>query len=617
MARKLFSYNRFLGLDTVTAPSNMSERFLVQLENAYVDFRGQIVRGPTLEKPLTASTGFHNNLSTFYPILQIAHYGDEDFVQYWFRGTSGGVIHATNHLGTVTQNNMFVSNGSVSPPTLISPISIVNFDQKQFAFMAGHDPYHYDGTAFTNVATLSGNQYSSLAAYPKGGMAVNILNRLVVAGIPGRETEIHISAQDSFTDWRTNTSSGTTPNATDGAIIDVKNQFTSKDIIQGLAVLEGDKLVVFGKNETLVYLVDTNINLWEIARDFRVPIGIFGRNTAVNVGTDVFFCSRFGIHSLKRAASGLTLETKTFTREVEDLYQQMVKLTPSHTDGYRGFTSGTGGSQPFHEPHAVWDGSLGQYHVFFPQEDFNIYSSQQSYTARLTMTYDPEAGRSGHLSFAYRRSGGLAHTDSNDPTNFFSTSAEFCASYFAVPEEVRTGVVNSIASANFQRPFTGPVLVGTHAGFGKFVLNYIDITTDPNSSHIQQVPYNTVIRTPLLSQGSPDTYKHYRRLIIRAVSNNSDISNLRAGGASTFPATMDVKIFDSENNQLQLISSVVVENDGMESTTVPSTNNTYPIEVRPIDLPIPHRAKSISIEFSTDTKHELKILDFALVVDTK
>ena len=563
MARKLFSYNRFIGLDTVTSPSNMSERFLVRLENAYVDFRGQIVRGPLMEKPLTTNSGLSANRVN--PVLQIAHYGDQDFVQYFFQEASNGTVTATNFKDVVTQTNMFTSDLTLTPPRVITPISIVNFDQKQFAFMAGHDPYYYTGAAFTNAATLSGNQYSSLAAYPKGGMAVNILNRLVVAGIPGRETEIHISAQDSFTDWRTNTSSGTTPNATDGAIIDVKNQFTSKDTIKGLAVLEGDKLVVFGQNETLVYLADTNINLWEIARDFRVPIGIFGRNTAVNVGTDVFFCSRFGIHSLKRAASGLTLETKTFTREVEDLYQQMVRLTPSATDKYRMYvlaTSPAQGVQPFHEPHAVWDGSIGQYHVFFPQLDFDLNDSDQSYAARLTMTYDPEAGRSGHLSFGYRRSHGLNMNVTTDK------KAEFCASYFAVREEVRTGVAGSSLLIP-QKPILGPVLVGTHAGFGRFVLHYIDDTVNNSSSNIthQQNPYTTTIRTPLLSQGSPDTYKHYKRLIIRAVSNNSDLSNLRAGGSTT-PATMSVRIYDSENNQVQITNGVVVENDGVESTTV-------------------------------------------------
>ena len=85
-----------------------------------------------------------------------------------------------------------------------------------------------------------------------------------------------------------------------------------------------------------------------------MPIGIFGRNTAVNVGTDVFFCSRFGIHSLRRAASGLTLETIMLSREIQDAFQDAVGRCPA-----------TGERQ---EPHAVWDGEIGQYHVFFPRD---------------------------------------------------------------------------------------------------------------------------------------------------------------------------------------------------------------------------------------------------------
>ena len=112
--------------------------------------------------------------------------------------------------------------------------------------MEGHVPRYWDGTAFASATTTNA---SSLGRYPDGGHAVNILNRLAVAGIPNKPTEIHISVQDSFDDWRTNTTSGTTPAATDGLILDVKNQFSSNDVIKGLAVLEGDKLVVFGQTK--------------------------------------------------------------------------------------------------------------------------------------------------------------------------------------------------------------------------------------------------------------------------------------------------------------------------------------------------------------------------------
>ncbi len=509
MSRKLFSYNRFLGLDTVTSPSNMSERFLVELSDAYIDFRGQIIKGPSINK-LSGNTEKHYN---------IRHYGAGDLVRYIFNGNNIDIKS-----NSATQSTAFNTS-----TTAITPISTVNFDQKQFAFMSGHNPFHFNGSAFTTVSGFGSTNFSSLGSYPKGGFAVNILNRLVVAGIPNRDTEIHVSEQDSFVNWRTNTSSGTTPNQTDGSIIDVKNQFTSRDTIQGLAVLEGDKLVVFGQNETLVYLADTNINLWEIARDFRVPIGIFGRNTAVNVGTDVFFCSRFGVHSLKRAASGLTLETVTFTREIQDLYQSLVDTVP---------TSGS-----FTEPHAVWDGEIGQYHIFFPQN-----STGTSFT-KLTFTYDPSAGRSGHLSFS--------NTTSHNST---------CGSYFARPD------TSSGVSA---------LQMGTTSGYGDG-----QSLTQSNSMSV---------RTPLLSQGSPDTYKHYKRLIIRAV------------GTADFVVT----IFDSENNQLQQ-TTVRPENDGFASTSGISNDST-----RPIDIPIPHRSKSISVKFTCTATGELKILDFALIVDTK
>ena len=42
MARKLFPYGKFIGLDTITTPANMNSRYVAHLENAYVDFRGQL-----------------------------------------------------------------------------------------------------------------------------------------------------------------------------------------------------------------------------------------------------------------------------------------------------------------------------------------------------------------------------------------------------------------------------------------------------------------------------------------------------------------------------------------------------------------------------------------------
>ena len=524
MARRLFPYNRFIGLDTVTSPTNMSERFFVELDGAYVDFRGQIIRGPGVDNTGQGQGKLYN----------IAHYGSDAVIKYEYDGT--------NIDGQAPNNTIFV-NMFLGSTAVITPISIVNFDQKQFSFMEGHVPKYWDGTAWQTASTTNA---SSLGRYPDGGHAVNILNRLAVAGIPNQPTEIHISVQDSFDDWRTNTSGGTTPAATDGLILDVKNQFSSNDVIKGLAVLEGDKLVVFGQNETLVYLADTNINQWQIARDFRVPIGIFGRNTAVNVGTDVFFCSRFGIHSLRRAASGLTLETIMLSREIQDKFQEAVQACP--TTGVR------------QEPHAVWDGELGQYHVFFPR-DISGPTPSETFD-RLTFTYEPGVGRGGFRSFSF------------SPLTNIS-----CASFFARPD----------TSAQISA-----LQVGT---WGNGTGNGQDLTraSKPSSSDMS-------IRTPLLSLNTPDQYKMFKRLIIRAV------------GTADFTVT----VFDQDNNNLQS-TTVRPEADSFASTAGISGDQT-----RPIDIPIPHRAKAISLQFSTTSSSsgysvvgDLRILDFALVVDIK
>lgn len=507
MARRLFPYSRFVGLDTVTSPTNMSERYFVDLQDAYIDFRGQIVKGPGTNKD-SSNTQKHFN---------IKHYGSDKIVRYFRDGTSV----KGRATGQSSDSTLFTQNA----PTALTPLMLVNFDQKQFSFMQGHVPEFFDGTNFASATVTNA---SSLGRYPDGGFAVNILNRLVVAGIPNKPTEIHVSVQDSYQDWRTNTSGGTTPAATDGAIIDVKNQFTSNDTIQGLAVLEGDKLVVFGKNETLVYLADTNINQWQIARDFRVPVGLFGRNTAVNVGTDVFFCSRFGIHSLRRAASGLTLETIMLSREIQDKYQEAVENVP---------TSGE-----YTEPHAVWDGEIGQYHVYFPRSNGTVFD-------RLTFTYEPGVGRGGFRSFS-----------------FTPGANQICASFFARPDS--TAVLSALQ-------------VGTTSGFG----DGQDLSEAVSMS----------LRTPLLSQQQPDRYKLYKRLIVRAVGT----------------ADFNCVIFDENNNQLQS-TTVRPEADGFASTTGINSSQT-----RPIDIPIPHRAKAISVQFTSTNAGELRILDFGLVVDVK
>ena len=138
MARRLFPFNRFIGLDTVTSPTNMSERFFVDLDGAYVDFRGQIVRGPGVDNTGQGTTKIYN----------IAHFGSEYIVEYEYDGTDVDIRSPNN----------VIFNGAFTASTAdITPISIVNFDQKQFSFMEGHVPKYWDGMASVRIAQIIKN----------------------------------------------------------------------------------------------------------------------------------------------------------------------------------------------------------------------------------------------------------------------------------------------------------------------------------------------------------------------------------------------------------------------------------------------------------------------------
>lgn len=330
MSNRLVPYGRFLGLDTTTAVENMNERYLSTCANAYVDFRGQIVKGPgaNLVEQSPASGG----------VVAIAHFGLDDLAYFYKDGAN---ISARSTTGRSL-------SAAFSGLTIIPDFT--GFTGKLVANVKDQQAVVYDGTAFARNASI-----------PQGGCNTTVLNRLVVSDLSSNDTLVKASKLDNLSDFTTGAGS------TDGIEIDIKNQLTNKDKVRGLGNLEGDKVAIFCQNETLVYSANTNATLWTIVRDFRVPIGTIGRNTIQPVGVDLFFSSKFGVHSLRRAASGLTLETIQLSRIVASLYQDLVHAMPE-------------GSEPF----AVWNPNLGQYTLFFPTNTDPV---------RLVFTYEPFTGK--------------------------------------------------------------------------------------------------------------------------------------------------------------------------------------------------------------------------------
>lgn len=474
---RIFAYGRFIGLDAVTAPENMNERLLERVQGAHVDFRGQINKHYA-SKPYTggATEG----------VLSVEHYGPTD------------IVHAVRNGSNLDLRS---TTGVVAASAFTGTYQILDYTQfldKLIAVTKAQDAKSWNGTAF---ATES--------AVPKGGAITTVRNRLCVADLAASGTEVHVSRLDLI-DFTT----GALP--TDGVVINIRNQLTSKDSIVGLGNYEGDKLAIFCQNETLLYATDADISKWTVVRDFRVPIGCVGRRTIKNVGTDLFFASKFGVHSIRRAANGVTLETVTFSRVVQDIYDGLIAGLPAGR-----------------EPHAVWNPSLGHYIMFFPRADDQF--------ASMTFTYEPALGRGTHQSWSY------------DASNIWCD-----ASYFA-----------------------GNLVFASLSG-GLREENTLDPTAFATTFSV---------KTPVLWQGAPHKRKQYKRLMLRMSG----------------PAELQIRVYDESDNLRQ--TTVVQPYPSAGPVTPPN------LEKPPIDIPCPHRMKGIRLEFQSADDLELKIADFALLVD--
>lgn len=333
-------YGRFIGLDTVSDIGTMSEKYLYSISNMYVDFIGQINRMDSLT-PVSDQPS---------KLVGVESFGADDAVMF-------GVNAAGTGLDAKSLAGKFLANAFSG----LTPPHMTQFSKSIVANVAGQAALVYDGTGFVQNTNI-----------PQGGTNATILKRLAVAGIPGQDTLIKISKLDNFNDY----TAATTPVANDGTEIDIKNELIAKDKIKALAVFEDNKLAVFCQNQSILYQASLDITQYTRIRDFQIPFGTIGKNTIKRVGTDLFFASKVGVMSLRRAASGLTLETLTMSRRVQELYDTLVARIPDDK-----------------EPTAVWNPDKGQYHLFFPRAG-NVWD-------RLTFTYEPGAGRVGHQSWSF------------------------------------------------------------------------------------------------------------------------------------------------------------------------------------------------------------------------
>lgn len=346
------TYYGFRGIDRsrdITAMETEKEQHFWTLNNCFVDYRGQLIRDPA-----------------FY-LLQGSNRNSVKAVRFYSRE---GVVYAeedadSTHLVSDRGHRV---DGAYPKDAIVS---MTNFLGQVHIFCSDTRMYRYDGFDFsTSTASI------------KPSYGVPIQRRMAVSGFKDRPTVIEFSRVDNPDIYLNEESFN--EEVTRAAFIDIGNLIGTADEITGLGTFEANRLAVFTNDQTLVYLIDPDLEEWQLDSRANLRIGCISHNTIANAGSDLLFCSRKGIHSIMRSEqNGLTISEASLSDEVQDLYQELVRTTP--------------------DPKmisAVYDSDEMTYHIFFPRPggqntkrlSMNFRSGYENRNFQLGDTLYPRCG---------------------------------------------------------------------------------------------------------------------------------------------------------------------------------------------------------------------------------
>ena len=338
---RTFAYENFQGLDTSRDVSSLDtgkEQHLASLDNATCDWRGQIVRDAACK-----------HLSGEYKVNHMRYFSKSEVV--WVEQTGSGINLKSER--THVLENVYETSANVTSTV---------FNQSVVFVSRGKPIYRYDGIGFSR------NQ-SPAADALRPAYITSVQRRLCIAGMPGKETQVHMSRVDQDEIWADDEDPGST-NVLRAGYIDIANLLGTADQITGLGSFEQNRLVVFTADRAIIYKIDPDIDQWIIDDRANIYIGCASHNTIQNAGTDLLFCSRSGIHSIKRSEdNGILVYSYSLSDKIDLLYRELFNSVPDKE-----------------RISATFDQDTAQYHVFFPQpgDDLSI---------RLTLAMNPEGGQ--------------------------------------------------------------------------------------------------------------------------------------------------------------------------------------------------------------------------------
>lgn len=355
------TYYGFRGVDRsrdIAAMETQKEQNFYKLENCYVDYRGQLIRDPAF---------YLHRGSNRFPVKCIRFFNRDGVV---FAEEDAANTHLASDKGHRV-NEAYQKDAVVT---------MTNFKGEVHIFSPDQVTYRYNGYEFTKSTTSI-----------KPSFGVPIQRRLCVAGFKDRPTVLEFSRVDNPDIFLAE--EAPTEEVTRASFIDISNLIGTADEIIGMGTFEANRLAVFTKDQTLVYIIDPDLEQWQLDSRANLRIGCISHGSIVNAGSDLIFCSRRGIHSLMRSEqNGLTIAEASLSDEVEVLYQELVRTTENLAS-----------------IQAVYDQDTQTYHVFFPRRggrqtvrlSMNFRSGYEKVNFQLGDTLFPRCGSflGGRLMF--------------------------------------------------------------------------------------------------------------------------------------------------------------------------------------------------------------------------
>jgi hypothetical protein len=332
------TYDTFKGIDRSrdrAAMESGSKQYLYNLVNAYADWRGIIIKDPTV----------HKRRGTTGKIRTIKYYNREGVC--WAQQDGNGV--------TLNSDRGHKVQEAYPKRTIVTAAA---FRGRAYMFAAGQQTYHYDGTLWRKSKTKL-----------KPGFGVACQQRLAVAGMPEMPTTVVMSRVGDADIMADEEPTGSTE-VTKAFYIDISDMLNTNDVITGLGVFEVNRMAIFTSDQTIIYKGDPDYTKWSLDDRANIRVGCISHRTIQSVGSELFYCSRYGVHALSRSDNnGITIAERMLSERIEPLYKELVASVENPED-----------------ISAVWDADNSQYHVFFPQKGGH-YSRRLTYTIRKTAEF--------------------------------------------------------------------------------------------------------------------------------------------------------------------------------------------------------------------------------------